>query len=162
MSLEAEKRMSPWTVLYVLAGFGLITLGSYMMLRGATDLVRAFGISQTVIGVTLVAFGTSLPELVTVVMSSAMGKPDIGFGNIVGSNIINVLGILGLALIICPISISRGETTLATWIAFIVASLYIVSCLALRHRLGRIDGVILVIGFLLFNYFNYFNGKNGS
>ena len=159
MSLEAEKRMSPWTVVYVLAGFGLITVGSYMMLRGATDLIKVFGITETVIGVTLVAFGTSLPELITVVMSSAMGKHDIGFGNIIGSNIINVLGILGLALIICPISINRGQTTLATWIAFIVASLYIVSCLALRKQLTRIDGGILFVGFILFNYFNYFNGK---
>jgi cation:H+ antiporter len=143
----------------VLAGFGLITLGSFMMLRGATDLVRAFGITETVIGVTLVAFGTSLPELVTVIISSATHRDDIGFGNIVGSNIINVLGILGLALIIAPISITRGETTLATWVAFILASLYIVYCLAVRKQLTRYDGVILFVGFLLFNYFNYFNGK---
>lgn len=159
MSLKAVKRMSPWTVLYVVAGFGLITLGSFMMLRGATDLVKVFGITETVIGVTLVAFGTSLPELVTVIISSATHRDDIGFGNIVGSNIINVLGILGLALMIAPISITREDTTLATWIAFIVASLYIVWCLAVRQKLTRIDGAILFVGFILFNYFSYFNGK---
>jgi cation:H+ antiporter len=162
MPKRGSSMSTTLSILSVIGGFGIMTLGSYMLVNGASNLARAFGVTEMVIGVTIVALGTSLPEFITVLISSATNKHSIGFGNIVGSNIINVLGILGLAIIIAPIKIERLDVTPATWIAFITASLYIVYCLAVRNRLGRVDGVILFTGFVLFTVYNYVQGKAGS
>ena len=140
------------SVLAVLAGMALITLGAYALVWGSDRLAAHYGVGQMVIGATLVALGTSLPELVAVIVASAQGKHDIGLGNIVGSNIINVLGILGVAILILPITVNRQEVNVATLTAFILASCYLLACMLFRGKIGRIDGLILVTGFVIYTW----------
>ena len=146
------------SILGIIAGFALMTLGAYVLVQGASNLARMIGVTEIVIGATVVALGTSLPELMAVIVASAQGKPGIGLGNIVGSNIINVLGILGAAVVIMPVNIKGGDgsgANLVTIIAFIGASLYLLFCLLFRQRITRIDGLILVTAFVMYNWLNY-------
>ena len=154
--MESQKglRMT-LDVIAILGGFALMILGSYVLVGGASNMARVFGVSDLVIGATIVALGTSLPELAAVVMASIQGKPGIGLGNIVGSNIINVIGILGLGVIIMPIAVTRSEVSPTTIIAFIGASLYLLFCLLCRKEITRIDGLILVTAFVLYSWFSY-------
>ncbi|MGD9212047.1 MAG: sodium:calcium antiporter, partial [Desulfobacteraceae bacterium] len=90
-------------VLYILAGLVLLMVGAEALVRGAAKSAAALGISPLIIGLTVVAFGTSAPELAVSVMSSATGQGDIALGNAVGSNIFNVLMILGLSAVVTPL-----------------------------------------------------------
>lgn len=146
-------------VLAIEAGFVLMIAGSYVAIWGASEVGRKFGVSEMVIGATIVALGTSLPELITVVVASFQGRHEIGLGNIVGSNIINVIGILGLGVLILPISVKgldgRGGASTTTIIDFVLASLYLLYCLLFRKQIGRMDGLILVTGFVLYSWLSY-------
>ena len=95
------------------------------------------------------------PNTPAVIVASAQGKHGIGLGNIVGSNIINVIGILGAAVVIMPITVNRGEISITTIIAFVGASLYLLFCLLFRQKITRIDGLILVTAFVLYSWFSY-------
>ena len=142
-------------ILAIAAGFALMTLGAYVLVHGASNLARTLGVTEMVIGATVVALGTSLPELMAVIVASAQGKHGIGLGNIVGSNIINVIGILGAAVVIMPITVNRNEVSITTIIAFVAASLYLLFCLLFRQKITRIDGLILVTGFVVYSWFSY-------
>lgn len=115
-----------WVIdmLLVLAGVGLLIVGSKLLVEGAVSLARLWGMSEAVIGLTIVAFGTSVPELATSVVAAVRGKADIAIGNIVGSNLFNILSILGISSIIMPISaptiswIDLGAMTLLTVMLF--------------------------------------------
>ena len=142
-------------VLAIIGGFVLMILGSYALVGGASNMARHFGVTEMVIGATIVALGTSLPELVAVVVASVQGKAGIGLGNIVGSNIINVIGILGIGVIIMPIAVNRSEINPTTLIAFVAASLYLLFCLLFRKQITRIDGLILVTAFIAYSWLSY-------
>ena len=146
-------------VLAIVAGIALMVGGAYALVYGASEIARRFGVTELVIGATVVALGTSLPELMAVIVSSAQGKAGIGLGNIIGSNIINVLGILGVGVLIMPIAVSRHEINAATVIAFIAASLYLLYCVLFRGKIGRIDGLVLVTGFVLYCWYSYALGR---
>ncbi len=97
---------SPWlAALFAAGGIGLIVLGAGLMVDGAVGVARAFGIPETVIGLTLLAVGTSLPELATSVVAALRRQTDIAFGNIVGSCLFNILGILGATALVSPIPV---------------------------------------------------------
>jgi len=148
-------------ILSIVCGFSLMAIGSYLLVNGASNLARTWGVSEMTIGVTIVAFGTSLPELCTVVYASSLGKHDIGLGNVIGSNILNILGVLGLAALILPITLNRSEVSTTTVVAFVVTSLYVLFCLLIRNQITRWDGLMLVATFVLFNFLTY-NTKNSS
>ncbi|MEO9630901.1 MAG: sodium:calcium antiporter, partial [Sulfitobacter sp.] len=95
-------------ILFVLGGLLGLVLGGEYSVRGAVALAQRVGLSPLVIGLTVVGFGTSTPELVTSVQAAMLGAPDIALGNVVGSNIANILLILGIAALIAPFAINRG------------------------------------------------------
>ena len=107
-----EKKDSIWIKLkygvFVLFGFLSLTYGSDAFVKGASDLSRLFGLSERVIGITVVAIGTSLPELFVSVVATFKGRSDVAIGNIIGSNIFNMAGILGVCSLITPFQISKG------------------------------------------------------
>ena len=138
-------------ILLLVAGLVLLVVGAELLVRGASRLASAVGISALVIGLTVVAFGTSAPELAVSVQSALQGKADIALGNVVGSNIFNVLFILGLSALIIPLHVT-GQL-----LRFDVPVMIAVSLVAyLFAQDGRIvlwEGVILFTGIVLYTIF---------
>lgn len=108
---EGQQTSLQKPALFVLMGIGLLVIGSNLMVEGAVNLARSFGISELVIGVTMVAFGTSLPELATSITAAIKKEVDIAVGNVIGSNVANLLLVLGATTAINPINV--GDTSLS-------------------------------------------------
>ncbi|MCK6370880.1 MAG: calcium/sodium antiporter [Gammaproteobacteria bacterium] len=134
------------TLLLLGAGFALLAAGGELLVRGASRLATVFGIAPLVIGLTVVAFGTSAPELAVSLKAGLDGKPDIAVGNVVGSNIFNVLVILGACALILPLTVSRQlvrrEVPVMIGVSLLLAGL------VLDGRIGFGDGALLVGGLI--------------
>lgn len=129
----------------VAAGLGLLVVGADRFVLGAVDLARTLGLSEAVIGLTVVAVGTSLPELATSVVAALRGESDIALGNVVGSNIFNLLGILGVAGLVQPLALPAGTGgDLAVMLA-VAALVYPMAGTGLRVR--RWEGVLLLAAY---------------
>ena len=139
------------TALLFTAGLGALVLGAELLVRGASRLSAAVGISPLVIGLTVVAFGTSTPELVVSVRAAVSGQADIALGNVVGSNIFNVLFVLGLSALITPLVVSQQLVRLDVPIMIGVSVLLLI--LGLDGRLARLDGILLFTGIVAYTLF---------
>lgn len=139
-------------ILMVVVGVALIVLGSNVTVDAATKLATMFGMSKRFIGLTIVALGTSLPELFTSVMAGIKGKADIAIGNIVGSNIFNILFVIGLSSIITPVTYQR-EFYVDSIICVVTVVLLLVLSLNKGLKLKRWGGVILLASYV--GYFIY-------
>ncbi|MCB1473325.1 MAG: calcium/sodium antiporter [Rhodobiaceae bacterium] len=129
-----------------LGGIAVLVLGARLLVFGSIDLARDLGISETVIGLTVVAIGTSLPELATSVVAAIRKQPDVAFGNIVGSNIFNVLGIAGVLALVTPVDVPAPM--LATDIPIMLAvSAALVFVAWTGSRIVRLEGALLLAGF---------------
>lgn len=148
-------RRSTWTaVLLVVMGLALLVGGANVLVLGATSLARGFGLPEMVIGLTLVAVGTSLPELATSLVAAAKRQPDIALGNIVGSNIFNVLGILGVTALTRPLRIPYEVVAIDLWV-MLGFSVVLVPFLVSGLRLGRREGAVLLalyVGYVAYLY----------
>ncbi len=142
--------MADW--LLVLVGLVLLFFGAEALVRGAATMALRLGLSSLVVGLTVVAFGTSAPEMVVSLQAAISGQGDIAVGNVVGSNIFNIGVILGLTALICPIPVHRQITRLDGPIALGVALLLPV-CFS-GGQLGRIEGAALVLALLLYTWMN--------
>lgn len=131
------------SILIALGGLALVVLGGDFLVTGAVGLARSFSISETVIGLTIVAVGTSMPELVTSVMAAFRKQTEVAFGNIVGSNIYNILGIGGFTALISPTNVP-SEIVRFDNLVMIGASLLLVIFAFTSKRISRIEGIILV------------------
>ena len=136
------------TALLLVAGFVLLVVGAELLVRGAVRVAAASGISSLVIGLTVVAFGTSAPELAVSVGAGLSGQADIAVGNVVGSNILNVLLILGLSALIVPLTVARQLVRLDVPVMIGVSLL--TWLLALNGRLGRLEGALLATGLVVY------------
>ena len=139
-------------VLAVLAGILALVFGSNMLIEGATGIARAFGISEAVIGVTLVAIGTSLPELAAVIVAAIRNHADVALGNVLGSNVFNVFGMLGLTAVIEPLAINRAFLDLDMWVMLGVSALLLVF-LTTGNRLNRGESLLLLAGYAAYVVF---------
>lgn len=133
-------------LVFVAGGLAMTILGARFLVTGAIDLARMFSISETIIGLTIVAVGTSLPELITSLMASLRKQGDIAFGNIVGSNIYNLLGILGVTALIKPIAVPAEIIRLDIWV-MIAATVLLAFAAMSRWRIGRTEGAAMLIGY---------------
>lgn len=133
--------MSILTFAYLIGGFTLLVLGAEVLVRGAARLAARFGISPLIIGLTVVAFGTSAPEMAVSTQSAFMGQGDIAIGNVIGSNIFNVLVVLGLSALIIPLVVSRQLVRFD--VPIMIAAGLLAWFLALDGSYSRIDGLIL-------------------
>jgi cation:H+ antiporter len=134
--------------LLVCVGLVLLIAGGEVLVRAATSLAQRLGLSPMVIGLTIVAFGTSLPELVTSLQAALRGQPDIAVGNVVGSNIANGLLILGAAALVSPIIV--GHRTFVRDGLLLTGATALAIALAFGSGIGRIEGLVLVIGLAVF------------
>ncbi len=131
-------------VLVLIGGLLGVAVGSHLLVTGAIGLARNFGVSEATIGLTLVALGTSLPELATTVVAACRRHAGVALGNVVGSNIFNILGILGLVPLFGDVPIPRSIVTFDLWV-MLGASVAFVIWTTTRPKLGRGFGAILIL-----------------
>jgi len=144
-------------VILIAIGLSMLFAGSELLIRGSVKIAKRMHISQIVIGLTIVAFGTSTPELVVSVSSALQGQPDISLGNIIGSNIINISLILGLSAAIFPIAVNIK--TIRREIPIMLAvSLFLIP-ISLDGTISKIEGGLLVISLIIFVYYSYRQSK---
>lgn len=154
-ALEAVPQVSVLGALVgVLIGIGLLTGGAHSLVQGAETIARSFGIPEKVIGLTLVAFGTSLPELASCLVAAMRKEGDIILGNIVGSNIFNVLCILGIASVCKPLALPLSEIVVDYGV-MMGFSLVLLPFLLTGTSLRRIEGAFLVIAYVGYVFYLY-------
>jgi cation:H+ antiporter len=154
------------TLILLPLGFYILVKGADWLVEGASSIAKRFKVSDLMIGLTIVALGTSLPELVVNVIASAEGATDLAIGNIIGSNISNILLILGICAIIYPISISKGTVwkeiplnVMAVAVLFVLINDKLIDGDP-SSLLSRVDGIILMFFFVIFMYYSFGIAKN--
>lgn len=148
-------------ILLLLLGLAILILGGEIFVKGAASIARRLKVKPIVIGLTVVAFGTSAPELVVNLISAFQGAPDIAIGNVLGSNISNILLVLGIAAFIFPLTVKKGTTwkeipfgILAVIVLFLLGNDVMFGNNG-HNILGRSDGLVLISFFLIFAYYTY-------
>lgn len=150
---EDDKKIPLWKGLglVVIGALGLI-FGADLMLKGAVDIAREYNVSERIIGLTIVAFGTSLPELITSCVAAFRKEADISIGNLIGSNIFNILAILGITSIIHPISVSdsiiNSDNYILIGITFLVFPL-----MYFGKKISRLKGLVLLLVYLTYLFY---------
>lgn len=135
--------MNLLTLIFFVAGLVALVVGAELLVRGAAHLAAAVGVSPLVIGLTVVAYGTSSPELAVSVQASLLGQADLAIGNVVGSNILNVLLILGASALIIPLTVARQLLRLDVPLMIVLSVLTLV--FGLDGRIGHLDGAAFVV-----------------
>lgn len=146
MAVPPGPRSAFLDVIMAVAGLGLLVFGAKLLVGGAINIAAALGVSETIIGLTIVAIGTSLPELVTASMAAMRGQSALALGNVVGSNIYNILGILGATAAIRPIAAPEEIVAFDNWVMLAATLLMIVFSMT-HSRLTRLEGAVMVAGY---------------
>lgn len=159
---ESDKSISLWfSFILVVVGLFAIIYGSKLFISGATDIAKNFGLSETVIGITIVAIGTSLPELVTGVLAAIKKQTDFAIGNILGSNIYNVFGVLGISSLFANLEISNfferkltievlsinfdlSSIAYDAWFVLIITIIFVL-LMRVRRKIGKKTGITMLL-----------------
>ncbi len=147
-------------ILLIIAGVAMVLYGADRLTEGASALARRMNVPEIIIGLTIVAAGTSAPELFVSMVSALKGTPDMAIGNVVGSNTMNAMLIVGCAAMVAPMTISKS--TVRKDIPFSVFASVLLVLLSLNSFLGRLDGIFLLAGFALFMYYTLSQAKVGE
>jgi cation:H+ antiporter len=146
----ADPDLPGWRIaVFLLLGMIGLPLGATLLVDNATIIARAYGVSDTVIGLTLVAIGTSLPELATTVVAALRRQADVALGNVIGSNMFNLLAIIGIASLVGPIDVAPEFLRFDLWV-MLGASLLLIPFVYLARDITRIWGVILCVLYLTY------------
>lgn len=148
------------TVVLFFLGLVLLVAGAEFLVRGASRIAATLGVSPLVIGLTVVAFGTSAPELAVSTSSSLAGNADVAIGNVIGSNIFNVLFILGLSALIAPLAVARQ--ILRVDVPLMIGVSIMLFMLAIDGNLGLIDGVLLAAGIVSYTGWAIVSSRRAS
>lgn len=156
-------------IVYIVLGIVLVLKGADFLTEGASALARRMSVPEIVIGLTIVAAGTSAPELFVSIMSAVKGTPDLAVGNVVGSNIFNSMLIVGCAAMVAPMVISRSTVKKDIPFAVMASVLLVVLCLdgfgslnIIGNSISRLDGIILLAGFVAFMLYTFRVAKKAS
>lgn len=136
-------------VLAIVVGAGLLAGGSTALVHGAVNIASALGVSETLIGLTIVSVGTSAPELATSLVAASRGRDDVAVANVIGSNIFNILGIAGVTAVIHPLPVPTEIVTRDVWWMLAITAV-LLPMMAPRLRLGRVSGAILLAAYLAY------------
>lgn len=154
---EEIKTLSPiLSIVYIVGGLAAVIFGGDLVVDNATVIAKAAGWSETFIGMTIIAIGTSLPELVTSIAASRKGDNGLALGNVVGSNIFNILFILGLSSTMSPIPVD-SRAIINTILLLVMTILMYVLCV-LRKKLSRVEGAIMVAVYALYTVYLLYVG----
>ena len=140
-----EKGSHVANVAFIVIGLGMLVLGSRWLVNGAVAMAESLGVSELVIGLTIVSAGTSLPEVATSILASIRGQRDIAVGNVVGSNIFNILAVLGLSSVVAPDGVNVSRAALAFDMPVMIAAAVV--CLPIfftGYRIGRLEGFLFL------------------
>jgi cation:H+ antiporter len=155
--------------LLIVVGIVLVLKGADLLTKGGADLARRMNVPELVVGLTIVAAGTSAPELFVSLVSALKGTPDLAVGNVVGSNIMNTLVIVGVTAMVAPMAISRQTVfkdmpfTVGASALLMVVALDGVHSLSLwGNTISRLDGVLLLLGFAAFMYYTFSMARKGE
>lgn len=153
-----RQRGIPVSLMLVFGGIGGLALGGHWLVLGAKTIAAALGMSQALIGLTIVAVGTSLPELATSVMAALRGNADMAVGNVVGSNIFNILWILGVTATITPIAYNQA-LNFDIWLLVAVTILFFIfTFTGKRHKVDRKEGLLFVVLYAVYLVFLVWRG----
>lgn len=144
-------------MLAIAFGLVLLVMGAELLVRGGSRLAVAAGVPPLVIGLTVVAYGTSMPEMAVSVIASLRAEPDLALGNVVGSNIFNVLLILGLSAAIAPLAVSKQ--LIQVDVPVMIAASVVLAVMALNGTIGRIEAAFLVAGAICYTLFLMRKGR---
>ena len=147
-------------IVLIVIGVAMVLTGADRLTEGASALARRMNVPEIIIGLTIVAAGTSAPELFVSLVSALKGTPDMAVGNVVGSNTMNAMLIVGCAAMVAPMVISRS--TVKKDIPFAVGASVLLMLLSLNNYLGRWDGIILLLGFASFMVYTLMQAKKGE
>lgn len=141
---------------FILVGCIGLPLGANLVVEGGTLMARSFGVSDAVIALTLIAVGTSLPELATSLMAAIRKRHDVAIGNVIGSNIINILAILGVTALIMPLPVAPNFLRLDLWVMLLAAFAIVPTVLA-RGTITRVMGALFVAAYVAYVYAIFHN-----
>tara|TARA_R110002096_G_scaffold123112_14_gene266523 strand:+ start:1663 stop:2631 length:969 start_codon:yes stop_codon:yes gene_type:complete len=149
--LEGADPSLPWwkIIAFLVVGLVGLPLGADFLVEGAASIARSHGISEAVIGLTLVAVGTSLPELATTVIAAFKKQADVAMGTVIGSNVFNLLGIIGVAGFVGKIDVPLSMLQSDLWV-MLAASVILVPFILMRHNITRAVGVVFVLLYLAY------------
>ncbi|MEO1283933.1 MAG: calcium/sodium antiporter [Pseudomonadota bacterium] len=146
----ADPDMAWWQIIvFMVLGMIGLPLGADLLVDNASIIAKKFGVSDSVIGLTLVALGTSLPELATTVMAAIRKQADVALGNVIGSNMFNLLAIIGITALVGPIPVDPQFLRFDLWV-MLAASLLIIPFVFLRKDIGRVWGIALTALYLIY------------
>ena len=145
---EKPKHSIPLSVVFTLGGLGGIILGGQFVVDSAEKIALGLGMSETLVGLTIVAVGTSLPELVTSIVAAKKGESDIAVGNVVGSNIFNILFVLASSAVITPMGVNA--LCLTDMLILIAAALFAYVFCITKNKVNRVEGVILTTTYVAY------------
>ena len=151
-ALGAERPVGPgWLASAGLIAFGAagLAVGSQLLVNGAKSIAVSLGVPEFIVGLTLVAFGTSLPELVTSVRAAMRDEPEMAIGNVLGSNVFNLFGVLGVAGLVRPLGVAPGVLARDAWV-MLALSVLVLPMFRPGRRITRAEGLALVIGYLAY------------
>ena len=157
-SNEEIKTLSPFvSVICIVGGIAAIILGGNLVVENAKSIASAVGLSETFIGLTIVAVGTSLPELVTSIVASKKGENGLALGNVVGSNIFNLLFILGISSSITLIAVDNRAIINIIFLLIMTVLMWIL-CLCTKEKLGRLPGAVMVAIYIAYTVYLVIQG----
>ena len=147
---DAEDGMPNWKMAaLIIAGIIGLPVGAHFLIEGAREIALSFGLSEAAIGLTIVALGTSLPELAASTAAALRGRGDVALGNVIGSNMLNLLAVIGVTAVIAPLSVSRAFQTVDIPI-MAVTSVLLAPFLIWKMKLGRRAGIIFLVLYAVF------------
>lgn len=159
---ESVEKVKPvpfaWAVAMVIGGVAGLALGGELVVQGASALAVSLGFSQALIGLTIVAVGTSLPELATSALAAWRGNADLAVGNVVGSNIMNIFWILGVSSAIAPVNFSPAMNLDLLVMLVATALLFTFTYTGRRHRIDRLEGSLFIFGYAAYLAFLVYRG----
>ena len=148
---EPIKKMPVWRmIVFIILGMAAIVFGSNLTVDSASAIAKSFGMSDRLIGLTIVAFGTSLPELITSAVAACKHNADIAVGNIVGSNIFNILFVLGITALITPVDYSKDFIVDNIMALVAVVILFVAIILNKNKKLGRAGGIVMLVSYIAY------------
>ena len=155
--ISNEKNDSSFSksIIFIVIGLILLTVGAFFTVDNAVIIAKEIGLSERIIGLTLVAVGTSLPELITSIVAAKRGHTDISVGNILGSNIFNILAILGISSSITAISVNDSMWT--DYVFMILFAVILLPIIKTGLKIGKIEGILLVAGYVGYTAFLIFS-----